>query len=76
MDSPIPINGSTNTVTMATIQELLAIGGKLIQAGDLPRADQVIRKILEIDPSVASAWHLLGVVDQLRGKLDEARGEL
>jgi len=54
---------------MATIRELLAIGEKFIQAGDLPRADQVIRKILEFDPSVASAWYLLGVVNQLRGKL-------
>jgi tetratricopeptide (TPR) repeat protein len=54
---------------MATIRELLAIGEQFIQAGDLPRADHVIRKILEFDPSVAAAWYLLGVVNQLRGKL-------
>jgi len=58
--------------TLATIRELLASAGKLIQARELSRADQVCRKILEMDASVATAWYFLGVVKQLRGKLDEA----
>jgi Tfp pilus assembly protein PilF len=57
---------------MATINDALAIGWKLLQAGDLARAEQVYRKVVEIDPAVVQAWYLLGAVTQLQGKVDLA----
>jgi Tfp pilus assembly protein PilF len=57
---------------MATITDAMAIGWKFLKARDLPRALAVYRKVVEIDPSVAQAWFLLGAVYQLQGRFDEA----
>ena len=57
---------------MATIPETLAIGWTFHQAGDLPRAAQTYRQVLESDPGFAQAWCLLGAVNQVMGKLDES----
>jgi len=57
---------------MDMIRDLLATGWKLIQAGDLPRAETVYRQIVQSDPTLAQAWFQLGTVNQLQGKLDEA----
>jgi Tfp pilus assembly protein PilF len=57
---------------METIRELLATGWKMIQAGDLPRAETIFRQIVQTDPALAQAWFQLGTVNQLQGKLDNA----
>jgi len=57
---------------MATIQDALAFGWKLVQAGDLERAERVYRQIIDVAPSVTQAWHLLGTVKQLQGKVEES----
>ena len=57
---------------MATIQDAMAIGCKLLEVNDLDRAGQVFRKVVEIDPSVAQAWFLLGAVNQLQDRVDLA----
>ena len=51
---------------MATIQDALAVGWKLLEARDLARAEQVFRKVVEIDPTVAQAWFLLGAVTSFK----------
>jgi tetratricopeptide (TPR) repeat protein len=57
---------------MATIRELLEQGAKFIQTRDWLRAEQVCRTIVDVDPSVVAAWYLLGVANQLQGKLEGA----
>jgi predicted TPR repeat methyltransferase len=47
---------------MATIPEALAIALVHHQAGRLPEAAEIYRRILEVDPGEADALHLLGVV--------------
>ncbi len=47
-------------------QELLRAAG-LHQAGQLSAAMQIYRQILQIDPSRADAWHLLGVASAQSG---------
>ena len=59
---------------MATIDDALAIGWKLFQAGELARAEGVFHKVVEIDPLAVQAWYLLGAVQQLQQKLDDAMG--
>jgi Flp pilus assembly protein TadD len=57
---------------MATIKDAIAIGSKLMQVRDLARAEEVFRKVVELDPALAEGWFLLGAVNQLRGNLDRA----
>jgi Tfp pilus assembly protein PilF len=54
------------------IQEALAVAGASLQAGDPARAEQLCRRILEIDFDSAQAWFILGVVCQLSGKARES----
>ena len=57
---------------MATIEEVMAAGWRAFQAGDLDRAEQAYRLVLEHDPSTAQAWYMLGAICQVRGRLEEA----
>jgi len=57
---------------MSTIPEALAIGWTSFHAGDYPRAERVFRQVLQVDPSAAQVWYLLGTVIQVQGKLGEA----
>jgi predicted O-linked N-acetylglucosamine transferase (SPINDLY family) len=56
--------------------ELLATGWRLHQAGDLPRAEQTYRQLLQQEPENAVAWYLLGVLCQARGDLAAAADHL
>jgi protein O-GlcNAc transferase len=47
---------------MPSIREALAQAVALHQAGQLPRAEQIYRQVLQADPRNADAWHLLGVM--------------
>jgi protein O-GlcNAc transferase len=38
------------------------------QAGDLRRAEEIYRQILEVDPGNTDAWHLLGVAEHHAGR--------
>jgi tetratricopeptide (TPR) repeat protein len=57
---------------MATTQETLAQGWRYHQAGDLPRAEQLYRQAVRIDPANADAPYLLGMACQAQGKLADA----
>jgi Tfp pilus assembly protein PilF len=54
------------------IQEALVFAGACLQAGDLARAEQLCRQILEIDPGSAKSWFILGVACQLSGRTGES----
>ena len=54
---------------MATIQDMLAIGWKLLQLGDLPRARAQFYGITQAEPSLVEAWYALGGIDQLQGNI-------
>ena len=54
------------------IQEALALAGTCLQTGDLDRAEQLCRRILELDPGSAQSWFILGVVYQLSGRALES----
>jgi tetratricopeptide (TPR) repeat protein len=55
---------------------LLTTGWRLHQAGDLPRAEQTYRKLLEKEPANAQGWYLLGALCQARGDLTAAADHL
>jgi Tfp pilus assembly protein PilF len=57
---------------MLTIQEALASGWKLLEAGKLSEAEEVYRELIRSNPSVAQAWYLLGAIAQLQGKPAES----
>jgi Tfp pilus assembly protein PilF len=57
---------------MDQTRDLLATGWKLIQAGELARAEVVYRQIVQSDPSLTQAWFQLATATQLQGKLSEA----
>jgi predicted O-linked N-acetylglucosamine transferase (SPINDLY family) len=57
---------------MTTIPELLAEGRQCQRAGDVRRAEQIGRQILQADPSNSEALHLLGVALHASGRLAEA----
>jgi predicted O-linked N-acetylglucosamine transferase (SPINDLY family) len=52
---------------MATIAEALTAAVQLHQAGDLARAEQIYRQILQVNPAEANALHLLGLLTQQQG---------
>src|SRR5207302_11204458 len=63
-------NGETGS--MPTIDEALAEAVRRHQAGDLRRAEEVYRQVLQADPANADAWHLLGVAAHHAGRNEEA----
>jgi predicted O-linked N-acetylglucosamine transferase (SPINDLY family) len=61
---------------MTHTEELLAQAVKQHQAGDLRSAAQLYRAIVQVDPSQAQAWYLLGAACRVLGELDEAEASL
>jgi predicted O-linked N-acetylglucosamine transferase (SPINDLY family) len=57
---------------MASISEALALALKYHQAGQLPQAEQLYRRILQADPYQVEALHLLGVLAYQVGRDDVA----
>jgi tetratricopeptide (TPR) repeat protein len=57
---------------METIAELLAQGWKWQRAGEIVRAEQVARQVLQRDADNGEAQHLLGICLHRRGRLDQA----
>src|SRR5439155_11127092 len=56
--------------------DLLTTGWRLHQAGDLPRAEQTYRQLLEEEPGNVQGWYLLGALCQARGDLTAAADHL
>ena len=57
---------------MEMIKDLMAAGWKRFTARDLVGAEQIYRLAVGQDPSIAQAWYMLGAVNQLQGRTDEA----
>ena len=57
---------------MATVTEALAIAIQHHQGGRLQAAEQIYRRILEVEPNQADALHLLGVIAHQTGKHEVA----
>ncbi|MCH7685888.1 MAG: tetratricopeptide repeat protein, partial [Planctomycetes bacterium] len=57
---------------MASVSETLQSALKFHQADDLPRAENLYRQILRIDPKQADALHLLGVAALQQGRNESA----
>jgi predicted O-linked N-acetylglucosamine transferase (SPINDLY family) len=57
---------------MSMTMELLEAGWRSHQVGDLPRAEQAYRQLLQQEPGNAHGWYLLGILDQARGNLAAA----
>src|SRR4051794_19573311 len=53
---------------MPTIQEALDQAVAYHRAGQLARAEQIYRQVLQVDPRQPNAWHLLGVVEHQAGR--------
>jgi tetratricopeptide (TPR) repeat protein len=57
---------------MTSTAELLGLALQYHQAGDLPRAEELYRQILQADPANADAHHLLGAVAHQVGQHEQA----
>jgi predicted O-linked N-acetylglucosamine transferase (SPINDLY family) len=57
---------------MTAFDDLLALGLRHHRAGDLDRAEQLYRAVLDGQPQYAGAWNLLGLVACQRGRHDRA----
>ncbi len=69
------MNGSPSAwgfFSMATLEEMMAAAWGALQAGDLDRAEQAYRRVLERDPTIAYAWYMLGAACHVRGRLEES----
>jgi tetratricopeptide (TPR) repeat protein len=55
---------------------LLATGRRFHQSGDLARAEQVYRQLLQREPRNAQGWYLLGALSESRGDLPAAAASL
>jgi tetratricopeptide (TPR) repeat protein len=56
--------------------DLLTTGWRFHQAGDLARAEESYRRLLQQEPGNAQAWYLLGALCQARGDLTAAAAHL
>lgn len=61
---------------MTPASDLVAQALARHRAGDLDGAEPLYRRALELDPSGADAWHLLGVLSTGRGRPDLALGHI
>jgi protein O-GlcNAc transferase len=59
---------------MATLSEALRLAFRHFEAGRLEVAEELCRRVLESEPRLAEAHHLLGAVLHRRGDLAGARG--
>jgi predicted O-linked N-acetylglucosamine transferase (SPINDLY family) len=53
--------------------DLLTLGQRCHQAGDVQRAAQLYRQVLQTEPAHAQGWYLLGLACRALGHLEEAR---
>ena len=58
----------------ARVNSLMLAAGRAHQAGNLPRLEEVLREVLEIDPQHASALYNLGIACRDRGDAFAAEG--
>jgi tetratricopeptide (TPR) repeat protein len=63
---------NTDKDTVPTVAEVFALALHHCTAGNLRQAEQVCRHILQADPGNADTHHLLAVLAQSQGRLDEA----
>jgi tetratricopeptide (TPR) repeat protein len=61
---------------MTPTAEMFTTGWQLHQSGDLVRAEQAYRQVLEQEPENAQAWYLLGALCEARGDLPAAASSL
>src|ERR1700743_1084296 len=59
-------------MTAVSIQQAFELALQHHQAGRLPEAEGLYRRILGAQANHAGAWHYLGVIAQQVGQLDEA----
>ncbi|MCX7701162.1 MAG: DUF6165 family protein [Gemmataceae bacterium] len=57
---------------MPTIRDALLQGWQHQRAGNLPVAEEIYRRVVEVQPDHPEALYLLGTVCQRQGKLDDA----
>ncbi|MGP0067940.1 MAG: tetratricopeptide repeat protein [Isosphaeraceae bacterium] len=57
---------------METIEGRMSAGWERFKAGDLAGAEQIYRQVVQLQPTNAQAWYMLGAVNQLKGRADEA----
>ena len=57
---------------MATISAALTIAIEHHQAGRLPMAEEIYRRILAVEPNHPDALHLLGLVEHQTGRQEQA----
>ncbi|MBI3838863.1 MAG: glycosyltransferase family protein [Planctomycetia bacterium] len=57
---------------MSTIAQALALGVQHQQAGQLPRAEQIYRQVLQVEPGNTQALHNLGMLALEVGRTDDA----
>ena len=54
---------------MTTNDEMMTAAWRAFQAGDLDRAEQAYRQVLNRIPTAAHAWYMLGATCQVRGRI-------
>ena len=52
--------------------QLIALGLQYHRSGDFAQAEFAYRQVLEVEPSNADVWCVLGMVQRAQGRLDEA----
>lgn len=57
---------------MTTLTDPLLLAGSHIRAGHPARAEQVCREVVRCNPWSGGAWFILGVANQLLGRLEES----
>lgn len=62
--------------TEAAAHYFNAVGAEALLAGELERAEPLLRRAIELTPTLAEAWNNLGLVARRAGRLDEAIGHL
>lgn len=69
MDTGTPIAAGQRKIS---IEQALQLAVQHQQGGRLPQAEQLVRQIIGINPNVAPAWQILGVIAHQAGNLPAA----
>ncbi len=67
-------DASASRPIVTTNLDLLARAVDAHRAGDLTTAEAIYRQLLQSDPQLSDAWHLLGVLMHQQGRTSEALG--